>query len=628
MKLVRRCLIVALALFLAMALLPPLVANNFVFRDHLARKISKATGCRAEVVGFTLSSWTGKFKIDIPALDLYEAKEDGKMIMSLDYIHCEMYPWQIITPFFGQKNGSIRNVEWVRAVESFRAFAKDLPYLPLNFPAAKDDGKTINFQKVRFEANNVKGILNFHLSCDVECPTLSESSLTTRGRFDNSSRELFLDGLSFSGRSRSLTRVVRDGKIVEDVYDVPFTFVCDCSVKKGSAKFENISFMADKFLSTGSVLLQKKELSFLLNGSGELTPSLARLMGLTERVSYFDGLDGRVVGETKEGALQTEGKMAFQKGALCGVELEKADFFFKAVNDHVTSLALTSGFWHGSAAVTMNEKKVSKGSTLLKADLDLKGLLINDMLEHFKCRVRAPGGSCDIKCALSLTNGTLGAFLEGGNEIQKQIYGKGRISARDVELSYFMDAEWRDGKAPFFLQRLLSSGASIASAKEELPFLQQIMQSLGKEKLKNYSADFIVRNGAVESPLSKLSGKMGEVTAKGSCSFDGKLDYKLELKLNSELSNRYAKQPLASIFVKDGQIVIPVKMSGDLKSPKATLDLTEEKKAVFEDKVLDLVTEFYNDKLKGAASRILGEGDEEIMQKIENSVKELLKKLL
>ena len=76
-------------------------------------------------------------------------------------------------------------------------------------------------------------------------------------------------------------------------------------------------------------------------------------------------------------------------------------------------------------------------------------------------------------------------------------------------------------------------------------------------------------------------------------------------------------------------IEIPIKLTGSIRSPKATLDLTEEKKALFEDRVLQLVTDFYNDKLGSAAKRFLGENESgDLMQKIESSVKELLKKLL
>ena len=107
------------------------------------------------------------------------------------------------------------------------------------------------------------------------------------------------------------------------------------------------------------------------------------------------------------------------------------------------------------------------------------------------------------------------------------------------------------------------------------------------------------------------------------------MDYKLQLRLNKTLSDQYAKQPLASLFIKDGAIEIPIKLTGSIRSPKATLDLSDEKKALFEDRVLQLVTDFYNDKLGSAAKRFLGENESgDLMQKIESSVKELLKKLL
>ncbi|MBQ7554835.1 AsmA-like C-terminal domain-containing protein [bacterium] len=155
------------------------------------------------------------------------------------------------------------------------------------------------------------------------------------------------------------------------------------------------------------------------------------------------------------------------------------------------------------------------------------------------------------------------------------------------------------------------------------------MQSLGKEKLRNYSASFTIKDGRIISPAATLSGNMGEIKAQGSCALTGEMDYKLQLKLNKALSDKYSKQPLASLFIADGAIEIPIKLTGSVRSPKATLDLTEEKKALFEDRVLQLVTDFYNDKLGSAARKFLGENESgDLMQKIESSVKELLKKLL
>ena len=631
MKFSWRYLLVIPGLYLAFALLPPLIANNFIFRDHAARKISKALNCRADVVDLKLSSWTGRFKVDIPALDLYEARGDGKAIMSLDYIHFEMWPHQIFSPFFGMEKGSIRTMELVRARERIKTFLSTVPYLnagELQF--WEDESRPAYFQRIRFDARKKSGCLTFNFNCDVDCPALSESSLTSRGRYDYSSGTLFLDSLSFTGHKRSAAKTIKDGRIVEDVSDVPFTLDCDCIIEKDKIELNGISFMADRFLSTGSILKTKNGLAFLLNGSGNFTKELAQLCGLQHRVSNFDDLDCRPEGKPGDlGELLTTGDLAFKKGRLLGVELEGAKLYFKAVNDQLKSLSLTSGFWQGKATINSRERALKSGPSLLETRIDLTDVSMSDMLEHFKCSGKMPGGLCSLTADLSLTNGTLASLIDGGEETLRKLYGKGKISARNVNLSYFTERDWQEGKAPLLLQRLLGAGATIAQAKEELPFLQQIMQSLGKEKLRNYAASFTIKDGRIISPATTLNGNMGEIKAQGSCALTGEMDYKLQLKLNKNLSAKYINQPLASLFITDGAIEIPIKLTGSVRSPKAALDLTEEKKALFEDRVLQLVTDFYNDKLGSAARKFLGEDESgDIMQKIESSVKELLKKLL
>lgn len=631
MKISWRYLLVIPGLYLAFAILPPLVANNFIFRDHVGRKISKALNCRADVVDLKLSSWTGRFKVDIPALDLYEAKGEGKAIMSLDYIHFEMWPHQIFSPFFGMEKGSIRTMEWVRARERVKSFLSAVPYLNVSeLQFWEDESRPAYFQRIRFEAWKKNGCLNFNFTCDVDCPALSESALISRGRYHYSTGTLFLDSLSFSGHKRSAAKTILEGRIVEDVSDVPFTLDCDCIVEKDKIELNSISFMADRFLSTGSILKTKDGLTFLLNGSGNFTKELAQLCGLQRRVSHFDALDCRLEGDSDVlGNLLTKADLTFKKGCLLGVELEGAKLYFNAVNDHISSLSLTSSFWQGKATINSKERALKNGSSLLETRIDLIDVSMSDMLEHFKCSGKMPGGLCSLTADLNLTNGTLIALFDGGQDTLAKLYGKGKISARNVNLSYFTDRDWQEGKVPLVLQRLLGAGATIAQAKEELPFLQQIMQSLGKEKLRNYSASFTIKDGRIISPATTLSGNMGEIKAQGSCALTGEMDYRLQLKLNKALSDKYSKQPLASLFIANGAIEIPIKLTGSVRSPKATLDLTEEKKALFEDRVLQLVTDFYNDKLGSAARKFLGENESgDIMQKIESSVKELLKKLL
>ncbi|MBR5624005.1 hypothetical protein IKW72_03225 [bacterium] len=617
--------------YILYALLPPLFANNFIFQDHLARKISKATGKRAEVVGFSLSSWTGPFKIEITALDLYETKDNGKMVVSLDHLKCKMLPWQILPPFFALREGNIRVLEWCRAGENIKKALRSLPYFPLEkWPLWEDESRSAEFHSVRFDLKKEQGALLFSFTSDVDCPNLSESELSSRGRFYPASKVLLLNELKFSGRSRSLCRSIKDGKIVEDAYDIPFVLTCDLELEKDRTEIKNISFLADRFLSTGRISRSAEEFSFLLNGTGYFSQELAQLCGLNRRVSYFKELDCQVKGSAAPGQkLKTEGEGRFKEGQITGLSLENAQLTFSALDDRLTSLDLSSSFWQGVVNLKAKESKIGKENTLLKASFEIKEASASDMLEYFKCRGRMPGGTISLYSEVFLTNGTLTAILSNGEETLRSLYGSGKISASNVDLAYFAKDDFLNGSAPLVLQRVLGSGATLASAKEKLPFLQQIMQSLSKEKLKNYSASFRIKDGAIISPVTKLNGALGQMEASGRCQLSGEVDYSLKLILNQALSSKYAKQPLASLFLENGLIVLPIKMQGDLREPKISLDLSEEKKGLFEDRVLQLVTEFYNDKLRGAAGRFLGEGESgDLMQKIEDSVKELLKKLL
>ena len=65
------------------------------------------------------------------------------------------------------------------------------------------------------------------------------------------------------------------------------------------------------------------------------------------------------------------------------------------------------------------------------------------------------------------------------------------------------------------------------------------MQSLGKEKLRNYSASFTIKDGRIISPAATLSGNMGEIKAQGSCALTGEMDLK-RVRLLLPKMQRYA----------------------------------------------------------------------------------------
>ena len=632
----RRPLVVVLgvlaALTLLFFLLPPLITSNFLFRDYLERQIGQATGCRVEIASLSVSSWTGRFKIVIPTLDCYEANESGKPLASLDFVRCEMYPWQIIPPLFGLHNGTIRDFAISRSGERLKTFLKRFPYLDLEtFPVWEDESRDAYLRRLSFSLEKHGKNLRFSAHCDVECPALTDAFIIFDGSFSPSQKTLQLSNFLFQGRRHTKTRTIKSARIVEETTDIPFSLAGTASFEKDETKLSKLRFEADQLFSEGELFIKLGDVNFSFKGDGDFTQNLAALCGLTHRVSRFNKLSYQVEGKgiAKNKTLETNGNLAFKDGVMLGVALTNAVLNFSAQNDHLTALVMTSSFWRGNGVIKAKETETEDQQKLLKTSLFLERLALSDLLEYFRCRAKMPGGTLSLEADLFLTNGTLTACLEGGDEVIRSLYGSGTLSAHNVNLGYFTQNDWFSGEAPKLLQRLLGTGAALSNAKEELPFLQQIMQSLGKEKLRNYTAVFMIRDGALQTPATTLGGNLGEISASGECSLLGELDYKLDLKLNEKISAQYARQPLASMFFKGSNIVIPIKLKGSLLDPKATLNLTPEQRVEFEERTLKLVTDFYNDKLKSTAARLLPESEmENVMEKIEHSVKELLKKLL
>lgn len=613
-------------------LLPPLITGNFLFRDYLEGRLTEVTGLRAEIQSISVSSWSGRFRISIPALDFFEPGENGRPVTTLDNVRCEMYPWQIISPLFGLQNGTVRDLQICSSGKQLRALLARFPYMDLDaLPVWEDESRDASLRRINFQIKRREGGLGFSLRTDVECPALNDAFFLTDGLFVPGSGRLELESLLFQGLRHTVRRAVKDGRIAEVVTDIPFSLSCDAVLGRDLALLRNISFEADRLRLEGSLDMKGEDLRFDLESRGDFTEKLAALCSLDRRVSRFNSLKGRVEGKGDAGKrlLLTEGRLAFKDGFMLGVALTNAALTFSARNDHLTALDMQTGFWQGKALVKALESRTGDGQRLLKADFKLENLAMASLLEHFRYKVKMPQGRLSLDTELYLTNGTLSAFLSQGEETLSRLYGTGSVKAENVNLAGFTGADFQEGEVPLLLRRILGTGATIAAAKEEVPFLQQIMQALEKEKLRNYSASFNIREGAIRTPATVLSGNIGEVLASGECSLTGDISYKISLKLNEKLSEHYAKQPLASMFMQGRNITIPIKLGGDLARPKATLDLTEEQRAEFEERTLKLVTDFYQDKIKSTAARFLDKEEMgDVMQRIESSVKDLLKKLL
>ncbi len=162
----------------------------------------------------------------------------------------------------------------------------------------------------------------------------------------------------------------------------------------------------------------------------------------------------------------------------------------------------------------------------------------------------------------------LSRFTKFGGHLFGKVNMTGSFSASGWDPEPIINSLDMSGDANFNEARIVKFDM-LNQLAEQLKF-----KSLSEETIKNLNSSYTVKDGRIAFEKFNFISSLGDWSINGSVGFDGTLDYKVDILLTENETNKLKSQAgdFAKI-IKEKRFTAPFKISGTYSNPKISLDL-------------------------------------------------------
>jgi len=181
-------------------------------------------------------------------------------------------------------------------------------------------------------------------------------------------------------------------------------------------------------------------------------------------------------------------------------------------------------------------------------------------------------------------NDFLSRFTSFGGHLYGKVNLDGSFSAAGLEPEQLLNSLSMNGEALFNEGKLVNFDL-INSMAQNFNF-----NAADEEKIRDFTSKFSVNNGRVEFDNMKFISSFGNWDVAGSIGFDGSLDYKGDVLLTKEMSQKLQSKSgligsIAEMLAdsETGRINVPFTLGGQYSKPKISLDFKQSEQKVTND---------------------------------------------
>jgi hypothetical protein len=271
-------------------------------------------------------------------------------------------------------------------------------------------------------------------------------------------------------------------------------------------------------------------------------------------------------------------------------------------NDVVRVTDVTASLWNGTVSGTADVDMKDRAAPAFRVDTAARGLSADQFIEALTPATDLLSGVLDVSSSFSGKGATPDA-------VARTLVGQGTLDAKEgrVEKSPAVASLWK---------------ALNLGSEESIPF-------------RDLATKFAVEEGKIRTKDLVLSGGNADWKANGFVTFDGKLDYDVQVELNDALSAVY-RQRVGSDLAKllnttSGRLALDLRIHGDSKSPQVDVDtkkLAERAAQNLKDKVTGDVKAGAGQLLEGLKGLAGGDSTAADSTAPPTKVEDALKKLL
>lgn len=594
--------LVAAGVLTAWLVLPPMLADTAVVKTPLRRYLARQLRAHVELGDVSATTWRGPLIVTLSTLDVYDRSSDA-FLAYCEKIELRIKPLWLLAGRVVAEPVRIQAIECeVPSVLLHRLMlARGYLSRPLLEESPAGLRRTLALRDIRgrLASSRAGWVLDIHGSCAQ--PLLRDASFELVCIHDGKQRQTRIEVFALQG-----TRVVEkhyfDGRDLQRMeLTAPVRMKLLGTVRGSELALSHIETVLSACRLTGRLTLDPQNVNMRASIAGQTLESLALLSPSFAISSRVDNLDVRMTSKTDmhSGRLLSEGVVKFGAADVRGMPVRDASVSFEMVNDRIMAMNAAAQVFDGMATLTLLESPGVAGSnSTLLGQLAVRGMDLNACLAMLERVPATAGGELNLRLSFSVDNVGIGAFLQRKFNEFSDLKGEGTLTLSNAYLTYFGDHQWSSTPAvPPSVKNLLGVAAVVTEAAGGVPLLNRLIRPGRYSGPRAINARIVLDHGALSTPELTASMPLGLLTADGTCSADGTLHYRVRMRMNETISEKFAEHPVLSQFYHNGVLTVPVAISGTVAQPRVALDLTEAERREFEDRLIAMITDYVANRL-------------------------------
>lgn len=594
--------LVAAGLIAAWLVLPPMLADTAAIKTPLRRYLARQLRAHVELGELSATTWRGPLVLTLSTLDVYDRSSDA-FLAYCEKIELRIKPLWLLAGRVVGEPVRIQAIECeVPSVLLHRLMvARGYLSRPLLEESPAGLRRTLALRDIRgrLASSRAGWVLDIHGSCAQ--PLLRDASFELLCVHDGKQQQTRIEVFTLQG-----TRVVEkhyfDGRGMQRLeVTAPVRVKLLGTVRGSELALSHIEAVLGVCRLTGRLSVDPHKMSMRASMAGQTLESLALLSPSFAISSRVENLDVRMTSKTDihSGRLLSEGVVKFGAAVARGIPLRDASVSFEMVNDRIMAMNAAAQVFDGMATLTLLESPSVAGSnSTLLGQLAVRGMDLNAALAMVERMPATAGGDLHLRLSFSVDNVGIVAFLQRKFNEFADLKGEGTITLSNAYLTYFGDHQWNSAPTvPPPVKNLLGVAAVVTDAARGVPLLNRLIRPGRYSGPQAITARLVFDRGALSTPELYASMPLGVLTADGTCSADGTLHYRVRMRMNETISEKFAHHSVLSQFYHNGVLTVPVIISGTVAEPRVALDLTEVERREFEDRLIAMITDYVANRL-------------------------------
>lgn len=638
-KLAKRLIIILICIAIAWVALPPLIGSTEVGIRPVEKILSTYFGGRVDIHQMTVTTLRGPIELRIGSCDMYT--RDGSEFIAA--AHDMVVNMSVLDLFMGARKMDIkvRRIDIESPVLLFHDYCLAQGYLSQSL-----------IERSRFSMNNAmqlsggKATLYRHSegwkirgTAAGESPVFNSVTCRVDAIIHSREKEWEIERIDVEGIRHIEQKFVKDGKFDTKIYNTPVRLNGYGTVGKQGIRFPHIVIECDEWEARVSAVYTNGHMQCSIDMTEQEEIRISKLVRTRTPGNVFRKCNAHITcsTDTRNNVLKTDAKLRAGSGVINDIPFEFGMMTCALENDKVTIMSSSADIWNGYAQVSLLEQR---GATLpgekpatnsvLFGELRARKIDLNACLNQYSFVPATSGGELDFALSFDIDNVGVAEFVMTQLGNLDFIRGTGHATVSNAYLAFFASEQWQNSPhVPKLVKSYLGLAADMTDVPRALPLLRKVIKEYNPRLPRSVTMNFELNKGTITTPSLEALTPFGLLRAKGHCGNDGTLFYNVALKLNEELQAKYGQNQLLSLFTHNDEIILPVRMTGTLAQPHIELNLTPEQRAELEDRLWDIIREYFEKKMAREQGAEPHPADvERDLKKLESMVRNLLDRLL